>query len=102
MIPGPPRSTLFPYPELFRSSGIGFVGPLPQQLCPLRGISSNANQPGAARAMTEFLGSPEGDGCLQSQRLDPGRSEEHTSELQSPCNSVFRLMLETKHSDTHQ
>src|SRR2546426_2550187 len=72
MIRRPPRSTLFPYTTLFRSSfaqlrwrRIG-VRPLSSRagLCPFRDLQS--------------------------------RSEEHTSELQSPCNLVCRLLLEKK------
>src|SRR5256885_4382504 len=66
MIRRPPRSTLFPYTTLFRS----------------------------------FPGRNNGNGPGQSQRepeLRPAkRSEEHTSELQSPCNLVCRLLLEKK------
>src|SRR2546426_6341651 len=70
MIRRPPRSTLFPYTTLFRS------GP------ELRG--------GAA---------PEGRGARLAGRAGfsaASRSEEHTSELQSPCNLVCRLLLEKK------
>src|SRR2546426_2117450 len=66
MIRRPPRSTLFPYTTLFRSR--------PRSLS---GVAS----------------------CAQkgSQRFSCGvRSEEHTSELQSPCNLVCRLLLEKK------
>src|SRR5256885_7358369 len=69
MIRRPPRSTLFPYTTLFRSSVVN----IRTQLAP-RGL-----QHGGAR-----LG---GEG---------GRSEEHTSELQSPCNLVCRLLLDKK------
>src|SRR5256885_4570295 len=69
MIRRPPRSTLFPYTTLFRS---------------LRGEGWQAQAPRAAvpagwRTNVRFL-----------------RSEEHTSELQSPCNLVCRLLLEKK------
>src|SRR5256885_3873845 len=66
MIRRPPRSTLFPYTTLFRSLSLG-VPPLD-----------------AAAWL---------DGFLNRQAL---RSEEHTSELQSPCNLVCRLLLEKK------
>src|SRR5256885_4399415 len=65
MIRRPPRSTLFPYTTLFRSSR--------------RGPTAWA---GRSRD------GPHGRG--------PTRSEEHTSELQSPCNLVCRLLLEKK------
>src|SRR2546426_4486702 len=66
MIRRPPRSTLFPYTTLFRSLRRGESQPLCRGPAP--------GNPG---------------------RLAP-RSEEHTSELQSPCNLVCRLLLEKK------
>src|SRR2546426_4937327 len=85
MIRRPPRSTLFPYTTLFRSPEgwarrsaalKGSVGPSP-------GFSLGTPEPGptskAGQATIPFL-----------------RSEEHTSELQSPCNLVCRLLLEKK------
>src|SRR5256885_8100216 len=72
MIRRPPRSTLFPYTTLFRSvvERIGLAGgPGLQAAC------------GDVRAHV-----------VQRDR----RSEEHTSELQSPCNLVCRLLLEKK------
>src|SRR5256885_6576990 len=71
MIRRPPRSTLFPYTTLFRS----FVS-----------------------RMTKY------SSALSRQRqasCNEGRSEEHTSELQSPCNLVCRLLLEKKYLTTH-
>src|SRR5256885_2785818 len=68
MIRRPPRSTLFPYTTLFRS-GVG---------------------PGGARD-DEVL---HAKGDQRAHGLH--RSEEHTSELQSPCNLVCRLLLEKK------
>src|SRR2546426_5972241 len=88
MIRRPPRSTLFPYTTLFRSlARIGAVAPLrvgrelydAQDRAVLRRLE--AHRPRAHR--------PVGD-----QRRP--RSEEHTSELQSPCNLVCRLLLEKK------
>src|SRR5258708_24457683 len=69
MIRRPPRSTLFPYTTLFRSAG-------------------GARRPwctGRSRRRTGRCG-----------RLRCGRSEEHTSELQSPDHLVCRLLLEKK------
>src|SRR5205807_8399257 len=77
MIRRPPRSTLFPYTTLFRSQ---------------RSDSGNDQHPVA----------PHRRGGREHHRLRCGgdhrliRSEEHTSELQSPCNLVCRLLLEKK------
>src|SRR2546426_6569550 len=73
MIRRPPRSTLFPYTTLFRSQVVGLGG---------AGGEDHAGRRGAN----------------QTGELGPGavRSEEHTSELQSPCNLVCRLLLEKK------
>src|SRR5256885_8724030 len=73
MIRRPPRSTLFPYTTLFRSAEIRKR---------MRGI-----RPAAQHAL--FVAENKDAGVI-------GRSEEHTSELQSPCNLVCRLLLEKK------
>src|SRR5256885_16935014 len=76
MIRRPPRSTLFPYTTLFRSRGFagqGEVRPRP--------------------AVARHDGGLNADVPAGGQRP---RSEEHTSELQSPCNLVCRLLLEKK------
>src|SRR2546426_7313247 len=77
MIRRPPRSTLFPYTTLFRSRADGhFVG-----------RDGDAEH---ARTLA-----PADD--RERRELDADhRSEEHTSELQSPCNLVCRLLLEKK------
>src|SRR3989454_221966 len=85
MIRRPPRSTLFPYTTLFRS-------PTPQQHQPGRGV------PGPRRRARRHRARPPG---RRRDVLLPAvdgfhRSEEHTSELQSPCNLVCRLLLEKK------
>src|SRR5256885_13255550 len=76
MIRRPPRSTLFPYTTLFRSNVHG------------DGNSHYCRRPAWLRARL----------CLNSpnRRHVGRRSEEHTSELQSPCNLVCRLLLEKK------
>src|SRR2546426_6275525 len=76
MIRRPPRSTLFPYTTLFRSIPASPSAPL----CSAPPRQSFALTPGPAA----------GAGSLRP------RSEEHTSELQSPCNLVCRLLLEKK------
>src|SRR5256885_5591869 len=84
MIRRPPRSTLFPYTTLFRSSGEGTGGPAPGSLTLAGGACVGSAHAGTA---PQFDGIACG-GCR--------RSEEHTSELQSPCNLVCRLLLEKK------
>src|SRR5256885_5641065 len=80
MIRRPPRSTLFPYTTLFRSVRLGFT--------------LTAEAPYTRRAM---LDAP--DLVRSAPAARPvERSEEHTSELQSPCNLVCRLLLEKKNS----
>src|SRR5256885_10028075 len=101
MIRRPPRSTLFPYTTLFRSS---------------RSISKVGGDHG--RVLRDLGGGAAGDDLAEVQHRDPvadlhhqadvvldeqhrapfaryfaHRSEEHTSELQSPCNLVCRLLL---------
>src|SRR2546426_6894257 len=74
MIRRPPRSTLFPYTTLFRSNGKVLVA----------GGYDGIN----------YLSTAE---VFDPAALTAGsRSEEHTSELQSPCNLVCRLLLEKK------
>src|SRR5256885_12078680 len=84
MIRRPPRSTLFPYTTLFRS--LTTVQDLGRPGHAQLGIpAGGALDPVALRAANALAGNP--------------RSEEHTSELQSPCNLVCRLLLEKKKLD---
>src|SRR2546423_5859052 len=81
MIRRPPRSTLFPYTTLFRSSfpvGKSELDPKAEMLKQVRIV---ATKPGLLRILI---------------RRSPGRSEEHTSELQSLAYLVCRLLLEKK------
>src|SRR5256885_11304722 len=96
MIRRPPRSTLFPYTTLFRSG------------------AAARRRRGQRRDQRAALPVPQGDhGCEEEaagrplarrprdrrgrgRRIRLARSEEHTSELQSPCNLVCRLLLEKK------
>src|SRR5256885_11046143 len=91
MIRRPPRSTLFPYTTLFRS----------RQLA--RKLHAKLDTAAVARRRLHV----EEQACRNQRRGrggEPGRqaacrcnrSEEHTSELQSPCNLVCRLLLEKK------
>src|SRR5258708_15935758 len=80
MIRRPPRSTLFPYTTLFRSTRPATMGQ-----------KKNVTAPRSKRAQAK--------GCPRMivERRSPGqRSEEHTSELQSPDHLVCRLLLEKK------
>src|SRR2546426_2479006 len=81
MIRRPPRSTLFPYTTLFRSV---FA---PRQLLQPQGAVGRNDEPDAPAAV--------GRG-RRARTIERQRSEEHTSELQSPCNLVCRLLLEKK------
>src|SRR2546426_8645809 len=89
MIRRPPRSTLFPYTTLFRSRFPLIRDPDGGDVC---GGQSGLAERFGRRVQ---LGGPD----LRGVMLDP-RSEEHTSELQSPCNLVCRLLLEKKKKTT--
>src|SRR2546426_7681518 len=85
MIRRPPRSTLFPYTPLFRSA---------------RHVGLKAGVPNHVPALTvnRLCGSGIQSIINAAEQIELGeaRSEEHTSELQSPCNLVCRLLLEKK------
>src|SRR2546426_4679360 len=94
MIRRPPRSTLFPYTTLFRSVGVELTQLHVRCAC-LFGVQllGEDREFSECACETELAGySP-----IQNARHRSGiRSEEHTSELQSPCNLVCRLLLEKK------
>src|SRR5437764_3184448 len=80
MIRRPPRSTLFPYTTLFRSlEGAGLEFLHPREVDPEEGL--------------EVVRAPRAAALVEFQTF---RSEEHTSELQSPMYLVCRLLLEKK------
>src|SRR5258708_7867048 len=94
MIRRPPRSTLFPYTTLFRSSSTGRL----RRMCTLYsgcagrlfrrwrlGVRSSTRHPSRR--------------SIQARNCSLTRSEEHTSELQSPDHLVCRLLLEKKKND---
>src|SRR5256885_8044033 len=83
MIRRPPRSTLFPYTTLFRSVSVATTKRRAGEVRARRVISS-----------VDTI-------WVRPAATSPSRSEEHTSELQSPCNLVCRLLLEKKKSNTH-
>src|SRR2546425_4555630 len=81
MIRRPPRSTLFPYTTLFRS---------------MKARLDAANCPLSYRSRARKAGPKSGHNVRARLRYDSGRSEEHTSELQSLAYLVCRLLLEKK------
>src|SRR5438876_3132136 len=83
MIRRPPTSTLFPYTTLFRSA-------------PRRSARE------AIRGRFGRDGSGGDDGGEGDEPVEPRRSEEHTSELQSPVHLVCRLLLEKKKKQHQQ
>src|SRR3989454_6739890 len=95
MIRRPPRSTLFPYTTLFRSMLLVSVATAADVRqwswlgVRIRDLSEQEMEEIAARH-----GIREGFGVVIVEVIE--RSEEHTSELQSPCNLVCRLLLEKK------
>src|SRR3989454_6744859 len=95
MIRRPPRSTLFPYTTLFRS--LAFRPEVPAQHA-----AERVEDLDLARIDAHLDLAVQRSG--QRGVVGP-RSEEHTSELQSPCNLVCRLLLEKKkqkNRHTHQ
>src|SRR5256885_3894493 len=86
MIRRPPRSTLFPYTTLFRSR----IG--------MESAQSDHEREFIKSFYRKLLA------CIIGFCVAYGflRSEEHTSELQSPCNLVCRLLLEKKKTHTHK
>src|SRR2546426_6867711 len=113
MIRRPPRSTLFPYTTLFRSLGAVLRAVVACERCPrlrayCRRVAREKKREfrdwtywgkpvpgfGDPRARLLIVGlAPAAHGANRTGRMFTGRSEEHTSELQSPCNIVCRLLL---------
>src|SRR5256885_4799273 len=90
MIRRPPRSTLFPYTTLFRSRRTSSCQSGQARLMLPNGIKKPgpcSRHSAASRVLIPLT-------SLESSASK--RSEEHTSELQSPCNLVCRLLLEKK------
>src|SRR5256885_13313176 len=98
MIRRPPRSTLFPYTTLFRSPP-EVVGPHdPDDV--LADVAPVHEQWGAPSRIDKRGPALPGLGWVDPVGVED-RSEEHTSELQSPCNLVCRLLLEKKSTRSH-
>src|SRR5256885_10773058 len=95
MIRRPPNSPLFPYPPLFRSGSR--YAPLPSCAGRARPPAARAPHPPSRREPGQPIGIPGTSvSSITLLRVVGRRSEEHTSELQSPCNLVCRLLLEKK------
>src|SRR3989454_8270881 len=94
MIRRPPRSTLFPYTTLFRSPRDPALGERALECRIEKGAVRLLADDDVARLRRE----PRHDVGVPGARhgVRRPRSEEHTSELQSPCNLVCRLLLEKK------
>src|SRR5256885_12837665 len=97
MIRRPPRSTLFPYTTLFRSNA------------QLEALESRYTVVALNLAGHGASGNNRNDWSIANYAQDVAavarqipRSEEHTSELQSPCNLVCRLLLEKKKNTSIQ
>src|SRR5256885_8952600 len=102
MIRRPPRSTLFPYTTLFRSGGgarVGVQRSAREEHLPV--VEHREGRAHPALRLEEGVGGGHGGALaavrervvdLDRSRQPARRSEEHTSELQSPCNLVCRLL----------
>src|SRR5690348_17753409 len=97
MIRRPPRSTLFPYTTLFRSSPLAqtYVAIL---RCNIRDLTYLCAAQTAPTSPDQSQSSNKWGAHVR--RNQTGRSEEHTSELQSPVHLVCRLLLEKKKQNT--
>src|SRR5207248_10832677 len=99
-LPRPPRSTLFPYTTLFRSSsGPAYMDKKGGRKEEAGGRSGNGPAESYFRSdlcQGQFRGSGGDSAGRGAFTGSTGRSEEHTSELQSPYDLVCRLLLEKK------
>src|SRR5690348_17474561 len=102
MIRRPPRSTLFPYTTLFRSAAVPRIGgDLAAEADSLLDVVRKSHSAAlsylhAGDTLFIWLVASSGQVSLYARPLP--RSEEHTSELQSPVHLVCRLLLEKKKS----
>src|SRR5256885_6232605 len=109
MIRRPPRSTLFPYTTLFRSSRVGLrtdaladanrdlQNEIVRREAAEQALRRSRNE--LATLSRQLITAQEMERKRIARELHDSvgqRSEEHTSELQSPCNLVCRLLLEKK------
>src|SRR5690349_23065833 len=97
MIRRPPRSTLFPYTTLFRSSFAH--GALDEQRLEARGPFDQEERHGGGPSLGRFGRLRHVTPQCATHDVERQRSEEHTSELQSRRDLVCRLLLEKKKTD---
>src|SRR2546426_3480375 len=96
MIRRPPRSTLFPYTTLFRSVAL-------PSICYSRNWPrSSLSSSNRLLRTTKQSPATANESVSTRKSIECRRSEEHTSELQSPCNLVCRLLLEKKKNQHHE
>src|SRR5690242_20858074 len=95
MMRRPPRSTLFPYTTLFRSRRS--IDELRDDAARPRAPERHAHDRTNADIVRHLVGERARD-CTGGHEGKHGRSEEHTSELQSHVNLVCRLLLEKKNT----
>src|SRR5258708_24814674 len=93
MIRRPPRSTLFPYTTLFRSRRIDLATDLIDLTVDVKQALVEQPAPHASCRI-------DSEAPIRQLACGAGRSEEHTSELQSPDHLVCRLLLEKKKQQT--
>src|SRR5256885_8532246 len=98
MIRPPPRSPLFPYTTLFRSStrphaDSPSISARCSQNSPIGTGTRRREEPARRESYASYSPSARRESLHE---FASSRSEEHTSELQSPCNLVCRLLLEKK------
>src|SRR5260370_3326586 len=106
MIRRPPRSTLFPYTTLFRSAKVTDVAGNPSSASATFTVTEDTTAPNAPTVPDLIAASDSGTSSTDnitnvttptfSGTAEAGRSEEHTSELQSHLNLICRLLLEKK------
>src|SRR2546422_3469766 len=97
MIRRPPRSTLFPYTTLFRSAAV-----LRRRRHARQCFGPRGRRVRRGVRLQVPLRRPERGRCGPHLRRRKGRSEEHTSELQSRLHLVCRLLLEKKKKNKRQ
>src|SRR5207248_10447748 len=101
-LPRTPRRSRFPYPTLFRSRANLNRSPSWPGTPSDSKLTGGMNRPLTAHSTSSVVVKPLGVGSFRlsvSSRTESPRSEEHTSELQSPYDLVCRLLLEKKNKN---